>query len=72
MIVLIPIAYASFDCSLTSNVQQCQTIQNASLNQSQKEILFSGLVYNAPIANVTNSIYIKDAWISLSTISYNA
>jgi len=46
MIVLIPIAYASFDCSLTSNVQQCQTIQNVSLNQSQKEMLFSGLIYS--------------------------
>jgi len=79
----------AFDCSLTSNIQQCLNIQNSNLNESQKDILFSGLLYNstnapdynsilqyntkikvnASIANMTNSIYIKEAWVSLIAIS---
>ncbi len=88
-IVSLPIAYASFDCSLTSNPQECNNILSENITPVQQDQLFSSLIYNsinipdynsilqyntkikvnASIANITNSIYIKDAWLSLLTIS---
>jgi hypothetical protein len=86
-LVLLPIASA-FDCSLTSNPNQCNQIINSNINESQKDNLLSFLLYNSTsfpdhnfildynskikvnssIGNTTNSIYIKNAWLSLITI----
>ena len=45
-LVILPLASASFDCSLASNLQQCNNILSSSMNESQKYFLLSGLFYN--------------------------
>ena len=46
LLLIIPISFASFNCSLTSNFQQCNHILSSSMNVSPKDILLSGLFYN--------------------------
>ena len=45
-LLVIPISFASFNCSLTINPQQCINITNSNMNESQKDQLLSALLYN--------------------------
>lgn len=45
-LLVIPISYAQFNCSSTSNPQQCINITSSNINESQKDQLLSSLFYN--------------------------
>ena len=88
LLLIAPAIFAPFNCSLTSNQEQCINITNSQINESQKDQLLSGLLYNSTnypdnefifnyntniklnssVINVTNSTYIKNAYLVLVTV----
>ena len=45
-LLLIPLTTASFNCQLTNDVKYCNKITNFNINESLKEEIISGLLYN--------------------------
>ncbi len=46
ILLLVPIAYASFNCSLTSNPQECNNLLSENISQEQQDQLLANIVYN--------------------------